>query len=50
MDNMPYLFAAFAIIWALLFYYIYRMTKRQKEMMEDIQRLRTLLAEKQKGN
>jgi len=40
MDNFGYLFAAFAIIWILLFVYIFIISRRQKQIRREIERLK----------
>ena len=42
-DNLPYLFAAFAVIWAIFFAYMFFMTRRQQELRNEISRLRHVL-------
>ncbi|HMV25892.1 CcmD family protein [bacterium] len=46
MENLGYLFAAFAAIWVLLFYYVQRMNSKQKQMMKDLEALRQIVEEK----
>ncbi len=43
MENLPYLFAAFATVWLLIFYYVYRMSQRQRELQKEIERLKNIL-------
>jgi CcmD family protein len=42
-SNLPYLFAAFAVSWAVFFLYVFFMTRRQQEMRNEIRELRTTL-------
>ena len=44
-SNLPYLFAAFAVSWAVFFIYAFFVTRRQREMQAEIQELRQALAE-----
>jgi CcmD family protein len=41
MDNLGYLFAAFAVIWAVVFGYILVLMNRQKKLKRDIEKLET---------
>ena len=41
--NLPYLFAAFAVIWAIFFAYVFFVTRRQQELRNEISRLRHAL-------
>lgn len=42
-SNLPYLFAAFAVSWAVFFVYVFFMTRRQQEMRNEIRELRRTL-------
>lgn len=42
-SNLPYLFAAFAVSWAVFFFYVFFMTRRQQEMRNEIRELRQTL-------
>jgi len=42
-SNLPYLFAAFAVSWAVFFLYVFFMTRRQQEMRNEIRELRRTL-------
>jgi CcmD family protein len=46
MENLSYLFAAFATVWLLIFFYIYRMSQKQKSLQEEIERLKNILEQK----
>lgn len=48
MENMPYLFAAFAVVWILIFYYVHRMSQKQKQLLKDIEQIKKIVAEKKK--
>ena len=41
--NIPWLFAAFAISWAVFFLYAFFVTRRQQEMQTQIRQLRRVL-------
>ena len=43
-SNLPYLFAAFAVSWAVFFVYVFFVTRRQQEMQTEIRELRQALA------
>lgn len=44
--NLPYLFAVFIITWAVLFGYVFYLSRRQRAMQREIEALRAVLAEK----
>ena len=39
-SNLPWLFAAFAVSWAVFFLYVFYVTRRQQEMQSQIRQLR----------
>ena len=47
MENAGYLFAAFGIIWALVFGYILSLFNRQRRLRREIDSLKEALKEKQ---
>lgn len=46
MENSGYFFAAFAIVWAVLFAYIFLLGSRQRQLKRKIESLKELLKEK----
>lgn len=40
MENLSYLFAAFAVVWAVLFGYVFSLSRRQNKLRRDIDLLR----------
>ena len=36
MENFGYLFAAFAIIWAVVFSYVFALSRRQRQLQREI--------------
>ena len=46
MDNAGYFFAAFAIVWAVLFAYIFFLAVRQRQLKREIESLNKLLKDK----
>ncbi len=42
-SNIPWLFAAFAVSWAVFFLYVFFVTRRQQEMQSQITELRQAL-------
>ncbi len=42
-SNLPYLFAAFAVSWVVLFGYLFYVNRRQHEMRKEIARLQKML-------
>lgn len=45
MDNFWYLFAAYTLIWAGLFAYLFTLAGREKQLAEEIADLRAMLDE-----
>jgi CcmD family protein len=46
MENAGYFFAAFAIVWALLFAYIFLLVIRQRQLKREIESLKELQKDK----
>lgn len=46
MDNLIYLFAAYAIIWLAVMLYSFSIAARQKSLEREIEMLKAVLAEK----
>jgi len=42
-SNLPYLFAAFAVSWVVLFGYLFYVNRRQHEIRKEISRLQNIL-------
>ena len=42
-SNLPYLFAAFAVRWVVLFGYLFYVNRRQHEIKKEITRLQNVL-------
>ena len=43
MTNLPYLFAAYALVWIGLFVYLRRLARRSRELEEEVRELRERL-------
>jgi CcmD family protein len=43
MTNLPYLFAAYAVIWIGLFAYLLRLGRRSRELEEEVRELKRQL-------
>ncbi len=43
--NLSYLFFAFGLIWALLFLYLYSLSRRERDLRRDVEELKKLRAE-----
>lgn len=43
MTNLPYLFAAYAVVWIGLYLYLLRLGRRNRELEEEVRELRKLL-------
>lgn len=48
MENAGYLLAAFAIVWVVLFGYIFILSRRQRQLRQDIDLLKEALKEETK--
>ncbi len=46
MDNLDYLFAAFAIVWIFIFGYILLLSLRQRQLRHEISTLEKLIQKK----
>lgn len=46
MENGEYLFAAFAIVWGVLFCYVFFLLNKQKGLQKEVESLKALLKEK----
>lgn len=46
-SNLPYLFAAFAVSWVVLFGYLFYVNRRQHELRKEIARLQNILEQDQ---
>ena len=42
-SNLPFLFAAFAVSWVVLFGYLFYVNRRQHELRKEIARLQNML-------
>ena len=43
MTNLPYLFAAYTVVWLGIFVYLLRLARRSRELEEEVRELRRLL-------
>ncbi len=43
-ENLPYLFAVYAVTWAVFFVYVFFVARKQREMQREIQELKQALA------
>jgi CcmD family protein len=46
MDNFGYLFAVFAIVWAVIFVYVLVLVNGQRKLRQEIDRLGDIIKEK----
>ena len=46
-SNLPFLFAAFAVSWVVLFGYLFYVNRRQHEIRKEITRLQNILEHNQ---
>ena len=49
MENLSFLFAAYAAVWALLFVYVVVLSRRNRALEREIEELRQLLQRGQKS-
>ena len=49
MGNLGYLFAAYAVFWALTFVFVFNLARRQKGLQREIESLKQTLESRQKG-
>ncbi len=49
MENLGYLFAAFTIVWAVLFGYVFSLLRRQRQLWRELDSLKRDAEEKRKG-
>jgi CcmD family protein len=47
MDNLVYLFAAYAVFWALTFAFVFNIARRQKGLQREMESLRRALETRQ---
>ena len=47
MENAGYLFAAYTVIWAVVFGYVFYLSNRQRRLRQEIDSLKELLEEKE---
>ncbi|MHC4139728.1 MAG: CcmD family protein [Planctomycetota bacterium] len=50
MENAGYIFAAFAIIWVLVFVYVFILTIRQKQLKQELVSIQERLKESRNDN
>lgn len=43
---MPYLFAAFSVVWIVIFLYVLSISRRQRELSREVETLRRMTEEK----
>jgi CcmD family protein len=43
MDNLVYLFAAYAVFWVITFAFVFSMSRRQKRLQREVEALRKAL-------
>ena len=48
MGNAPYLFAAFGVTWVIIFFYILSISRRQKTLESQINKIREALERNRK--
>lgn len=43
-ENLPYLYAVYAVTWAVFFVYVFIISRRQRELEKEIRQLQQALA------
>ncbi len=46
---MPYLFAAFSVVWIVIFLYALSISRRQRELSQEVETLRRMTEERMKA-
>ena len=46
MENAPYLFVAYSVVWAVLFGYVLILVNRQRKLKQELDSLKTSLKDK----
>lgn len=46
-SNLPYLFAVFIVTWAVLFGFVFFMSRRQRGLQREVEALKAMLAERE---
>ena len=46
---MPYLFAAFSVVWIVIFLYAFSISRRQRELAREVETLRQMTEERTKA-
>jgi CcmD family protein len=49
LENLTYLFAAYAVIWTVMLVYSYSISARQKSLDREVRMLKAMLAEQEAG-
>ena len=49
-SNLGFLFAGFAVVWAVFFGYVFYMSRRERELRRELDALRRQLTEREQGN
>lgn len=44
MDHFPYLFAAYSVVWTVLFFYMLSLDRRARRAEKDLEELKRMLA------
>lgn len=50
MDNLSYLFAAYAVIWTVLAVYVVRLTIKESRLWKEINALKEVLTKKEQSD
>lgn len=49
MDHFPYLFAAYAVVWTVLFAYVFSLDRRARRTEKDLEALKRSLSSRRSG-
>lgn len=49
MDHFPYLFAAYAVVWTVLFAYVFSLDRRARRTEKDLDELKRTLGSRRPG-
>ena len=45
MENLNYLFAAFTIVWVIIFGFVFNMSRKQRQLQREIKALEEMIGE-----
>jgi len=49
MGNLPYLVAAYALVWIVLFAYLFNLSRKNKALQRELETIKEILASQRQG-